>query len=783
MAEQEQLELKAGQSGNGNGRSLERRRLPVSRVRIPARGNRQKGLVAEQMALQLGTSAFSYDSSKQIDALRGAQRFKTVNTAYAACRRKAQDVSGVPLVLHKRGENKGDPVENGRLYDLVIDEPNPLMDLFELLEMTVLHLETGGDAFWFLDTLSPNLAGEPKEVWPLPPHTVAPIPSRESVIGGYMFNPGAIGRGIALPPASIVHFRYPDPIDLMRGLSPFRPMEVALRTLLALHIWNKDYFERDATPGSVVFEIPPEIELDNDEYDRMRTAIRQMWSGSANQWEPIIAEAGVKVSSFAHTHKEMGFPLLEKASIHEILKALGVPPAIAGHFEGLNLAQVDMQERSYWRWTLMPLLRRIRSRLNRTLARRMQPELQFDWDLSEVSPLQPDEDAVLNRKVKRIQCGLDTPNEVLDEEGRDQYEGGDVHYVTTNMTRVEPEPEPAADDEEQTPAEPPTEEESAAVAERFLVSVGEDLRAIEKAEARSAYDKLIVRTQLKFFTAWKRIFREVAETIEEKIRENPPPELQNGRIRVERSSRVVVIKAPEAGEGGVRVTRVQLPLPADAYLPNADELIDDIEARLTPLYEETIAKFGEQAGRRIRDDFHYDVSSPQTLVLVARAKDRLSANTIAMLDDVGPVLEAGFNEGETVSGLMRRIRTSIETYSSQATAAPGDAISGDMLPTKRENRVATRAERVARTEAAGSANAGKTEGFKQTGVKRHAWETSGLDNVRDEHREAHGQIVEVGSPFLVGGEALEYPGDPAGSGWNIINCNCSNEPVLEVAFS
>ena len=31
-------------------------------------------------------------------------------------------------------------------------------------------------------------------------------------------------------------------------------------------------------------------------------------------------------------------------------------------------------------------------------------------------------------------------------------------------------------------------------------------------------------------------------------------------------------------------------------------------------------------------------------------------------------------------------------------------------------------------------------------------------------------------PFLVGGEQLLYPGDPAGSSENVINCRCSVAP-------
>lgn len=52
------------------------------------------------------------------------------------------------------------------------------------------------------------------------------------------------------------------------------------------------------------------------------------------------------------------------------------------------------------------------------------------------------------------------------------------------------------------------------------------------------------------------------------------------------------------------------------------------------------------------------------------------------------------------------------------------------------------------------------------------WLTAQDDRVRDWHAEADGQRVPYGEPFDVGGEALQYPGDPAGSAENVINCRC-----------
>jgi len=92
---------------------------------------------------------------------------------------------------------------------------------------------------------------------------------------------------------------------------------------------------------------------------------------------------------------------------------------------------------------------------------------------------------------------------------------------------------------------------------------------------------------------------------------------------------------------------------------------------------------------------------------------------------------------------------------------------------------AYRTEMIARTETIRASNAGTTEQMKVWGVRQHEWLATKDDRVRDDHLAADGQVVNVGEPFDVGGEALEYPGDPSGSPENTINCRCTTIPVVE----
>ena len=94
-----------------------------------------------------------------------------------------------------------------------------------------------------------------------------------------------------------------------------------------------------------------------------------------------------------------------------------------------------------------------------------------------------------------------------------------------------------------------------------------------------------------------------------------------------------------------------------------------------------------------------------------------------------------------------------------------------------------RTERIARTEMLSTSNQGHLSAYEQSGdVERIQWLSARDDRVRDDHRAADGQIVELGTPFLVGNDRLDAPGIGAGGTLGppeqVIQCRCVTIPVL-----
>lgn len=87
------------------------------------------------------------------------------------------------------------------------------------------------------------------------------------------------------------------------------------------------------------------------------------------------------------------------------------------------------------------------------------------------------------------------------------------------------------------------------------------------------------------------------------------------------------------------------------------------------------------------------------------------------------------------------------------------------------------AVRNARTAVTGAQNAGRSESYEYAqsiGIRlQKEWVATLDDRTRDEHRALDGQKVDIDEPFIVDGQEIMYPGDPAAEGYLVYGCRCT----------
>ncbi len=116
----------------------------------------------------------------------------------------------------------------------------------------------------------------------------------------------------------------------------------------------------------------------------------------------------------------------------------------------------------------------------------------------------------------------------------------------------------------------------------------------------------------------------------------------------------------------------------------------------------------------------------------------------------------------------------------EAFMAEGAVVQARILRNKFNQVGQYQAERIVRTESALASNYATQQSALQIfpgSQMSKEWIAGSDARVRPDHARADGQIVKFDEMFLVGGEKLEYPGDPRGSAGNVINCRCSTAPI------
>ena len=214
----------------------------------------------------------------------------------------------------------------------------------------------------------------------------------------------------------------------------------------------------------------------------------------------------------------------------------------------------------------------------------------------------------------------------------------------------------------------------------------------------------------------------------------------------------------------------------DQYLDLAEPVLNDFLRRVRVLAGDALdAPVLVAAGDRVPNPFAWTSvrsawqAAIRDLIRDGRGRRRLPqyATVQKILEDSGlPVMVY-----EDVRALLKRAAS--EGWGERKTKIE----LGRLLGTSRRRGEATtayaaRLRTLARTAA--TANAAHRMATSDLALKRGRlrWVTVHDNRVRPTHVAADGQVQDLGTPFLVGGARLLYPGDPAGPIKETANCRC-----------
>jgi HK97 family phage portal protein len=205
-------------------------------------------------------------------------------------------------------------------FELLLQRPFPFWPRSLTMRYTLMWWLLRGEAYWWKIF---DGGGELRQLLPVPAGRMRPIPDAKEYISGFAYKPKHGKPAVKIPKEQVVFFRFPNPFDFHRGLSPRTGYQLPLETDVAAQRWNRETFTKEATLRTLI-ALP--AELDSKVYTQAKEEILRELVEERRRY--MVARSGkVEVKALGMSPKELEFLFLggREFTREEIDRVFGVP--------------------------------------------------------------------------------------------------------------------------------------------------------------------------------------------------------------------------------------------------------------------------------------------------------------------------------------------------------------------------------------------------------------------------------------------------------------------------
>ena len=641
----------------------------------------------------------------------------------------------------------------------------------------------------------------PVELWPVPPHWVAEVPSQ---IKPYYVIRANNGLQKDIPIEDMFVIRDLDPLNpYARGLGVAEGIADEVETDEFMAKYAKAFFFNSATPPTII-TMPGSTDEDEK---RFRVGWDALHGGVQNAHRLGILNREATVIKATETAKEMDFVQSRNTLRDMCIAHFSIPPEIMGVVENSNRASITQAKIIYAENVLKPRLLARQDAINAQLLPGWGSDLLYEYD--DIVP--QDEEFRLQISNDGLSRGALLVNEWRSENGFDEVEGGDVFLYPASLIPVTleelkglriPTPTPqhvptppigadgssATSGNEQIPPLEGAAQEVQVASDVSLngaqitslvqivgaVNAGELSRdsAIEiitssfpfdEARARRIIGDAAAQPPEALSKAWKPKRMDALRRAADKtlVAAERTYERQIERFLHEQLGRIMTALQSEKkaeGDSWLAATIAQIADRQDPKMIRAvimsslDSLMDwdtetvRLEAILRPMIEDSFS-----AGIELAESMGIQAVRAPTLTERMR--------------------QSGFSHFTRVEEITETTRKELaESIAQGIEAGEGTATLAKRVQERMPDIQAERARTIASTEAHASISAGNMDQMQRAGIEEKVWVTVGDNDVRDTHANINGERRPINQPFSNG---LMFPGDPSGPPAEIIRCRCT----------
>ena len=268
-----------------------------------------------------GTSPEKY--AAQLSAAQNTWVYTAINE-----RGKSVAGTGYDIIYNpSKIEDEGEVLPNHPAKTL-LKNPNPYMGGSYLWYYSQWWADLDGNFFWLV---LPDAQNNPAEIWPLPSSDITiETGDNQNVIDNYLYEPANWGGQFDIDPYYMFHFRYPNPFNYFRGMSPLVAALLPAQSDTAMARWNGSFFGQNNTMPSAIINVSSGVPgklIDQIDIDAIQESLKSSYA--ATERKTVVTGAyDLDVELLTYNAKDMDFLAGRQFTKEEIFTAYGIPPGM-----------------------------------------------------------------------------------------------------------------------------------------------------------------------------------------------------------------------------------------------------------------------------------------------------------------------------------------------------------------------------------------------------------------------------------------------------------------------
>ncbi len=370
-------------------------------------------------------------------------------TAYfCGMRAISEDLAALPLKIYQRS-NDGSKRELRQhpLWTLLHDRPNNECSAFSFRESMVANAILYGNSY---AEIQRDLSGRPIALWLLLPEWVRLRRNLET--HGLEYLVSTAGGAIVLQPENVLHLHGPSH-DSVSGLRLAHILRDSIGAQVSAQIFNSKFFSNGAITSGIISHPGS---LSDTAVTNLRDSFASRHAGDA-AWSTVILEEGANYTPVSVDPQKSQMIESLNFGVEEAARALRINPnKLFSMVRAAGWSTLSAEQSAYWQETLHPWSVRLEMECNNRLVMPAeQAQIYCEHDFRGL--LRGDAVTRADYNAKMFAIGATTINEIRAQENDPPIDGGDTHFVPSNLIpldqAIEP-PDVAADAPVQAPPGP-----------------------------------------------------------------------------------------------------------------------------------------------------------------------------------------------------------------------------------------------------------------------------------------------------------------------------------------